>query len=74
MDTEAAIPLAYQLMDSLHKDLPGLLLQPLHHHGLDIFFQPEPTALSTFLGAEHTHGAYCALDSVVYGNGHHHAI
>jgi hypothetical protein len=32
------------VMDPLHKELPGLLLEQLHHRGLDIF-QPESTAL-----------------------------
>jgi hypothetical protein len=31
MGTEAHIPLTHQLMDPLCKELPGLLLEPLHH-------------------------------------------
>jgi hypothetical protein len=29
--------LAHQSMDPLRKELAGLLLEPLHHHGLDVF-------------------------------------
>jgi hypothetical protein len=42
---EAGIPLTYQLMDPLCKELPGPLLEPLHHHGLDVFVQPESKVL-----------------------------
>jgi hypothetical protein len=33
---EVGIPLMPQPMDSHHKELSGLMLESLHHHGLDI--------------------------------------
>jgi hypothetical protein len=45
MIAKAGIPLMHQLMDPLCKELPGLLLEPLPHCGLDIFVQPKSTAL-----------------------------
>jgi hypothetical protein len=35
--------------DLIHKNLPGLLLEPLHHKCLDISFQHQPTALQSFV-------------------------
>jgi hypothetical protein len=37
MDAEAGITFMQQLIDPLFKKFPGLLLEPLHHHSLDIF-------------------------------------
>jgi hypothetical protein len=37
MGIEAGNPLMNQLMDPLHKEFPGLLLEQLHHSGLDVF-------------------------------------
>jgi hypothetical protein len=37
MGIEAGISLMLKLMDQL----PGLLLEQLHHHSLDIFIQPQ---------------------------------
>jgi hypothetical protein len=34
---ETDVPLMPQPVDSHHKDLSGPMLDPLHHHGLDIF-------------------------------------
>jgi hypothetical protein len=49
---EASIPLTYPPMNPLHKDLPGLLVEPLHHHGLDVFLQSESTTLQHFLDGD----------------------
>jgi hypothetical protein len=50
MGTAEGIPLTHQPMDPLCKELPGLLLEPLHHYyGLYIFVQPESMALYHFL-------------------------
>jgi hypothetical protein len=46
---ETGIPLTHQPVDALRKELPGLLLETLHHSGLDVFFRPESTDLSVFL-------------------------
>jgi hypothetical protein len=40
MGVGAGIPLTHQLTDPLNKEIPGLL-EPPHHHGLDIFIQSE---------------------------------
>jgi hypothetical protein len=45
MGVEAGIPLTLQLMDSLRTELPGMLLELLHHHNLDVFIRPEYIAL-----------------------------
>jgi hypothetical protein len=37
MDTDAGIPLMHQLIGALGKELPGLLLEQLHHRGIAIF-------------------------------------
>jgi hypothetical protein len=37
MAIEAGIPLTQQPMDPLCNELPGLLLEPLHHYSLKIF-------------------------------------
>jgi hypothetical protein len=39
VDAEAGIPFMQQLMDHLCKELPGLLLEPLHHHSHVVFVQ-----------------------------------
>jgi len=40
-------------IDTLRKELPGLMLEPQRHHGLHVFARPEPTTLYRFLdGAE----------------------
>jgi hypothetical protein len=36
----SGIPFMYQSMDALCKEPPGLLLEALHHHDLDIFVTP----------------------------------
>jgi hypothetical protein len=41
MGTEAGIQLTHHPMELLHKELPGLLLEPLHCHNLYVFVQPE---------------------------------
>lgn len=40
MGTEEGISLMHQLMDSLCKQLPILLLKPIYHHGLNAFVWP----------------------------------
>jgi hypothetical protein len=45
MSVEASIPLTHQLMDPFCKELPGLLLESLHHHSLDVFVHPESLAI-----------------------------
>jgi hypothetical protein len=45
MGLETGIPLTYQLMDPLYKELSGLLLEPLHHLSLDVFIRPKTMAL-----------------------------
>jgi hypothetical protein len=37
MAIEAGIPLTLQLIDSIHKELLGLLPEPMHHHSIDAF-------------------------------------
>jgi hypothetical protein len=37
MGVEGGIILMHKLIDPLCKELCGLLLESLHHHGLDIF-------------------------------------
>jgi hypothetical protein len=37
MDAEASTPLMCQLIHPLHRELNGILLEPLHHHELHIF-------------------------------------
>jgi hypothetical protein len=37
MAIEAAIALAHLLTDPLSEELPGLLLEPLYHSGLEVF-------------------------------------
>jgi hypothetical protein len=34
---EASMPMMHQLLDPLWKELPGLLLEMLHHHSLNVF-------------------------------------
>jgi hypothetical protein len=46
--------LTQQLMDPLNKELSRLMLQPLHHCGLDVFVLPEFTPLSTILMGQNT--------------------
>lgn len=41
--------MTHQLMDPLCKGLPRPLLEPLHHHSLNIFVWPKTMALSAFL-------------------------
>lgn len=36
MTSEADVELTHESQDPLHKELPELLLEPLHHHNLDI--------------------------------------
>jgi hypothetical protein len=40
MVVEAGIPVMHQQMDSVRKELPELVLEPLHHHHCDFFIQP----------------------------------
>jgi hypothetical protein len=53
MDAETGNPLLHQLMDPLHKELPGLLLllllETLHHYSPDVFIQLKSMALQRFL-------------------------
>lgn len=37
------IPLTHQLMDAFRYELPGLLLEPLHHPIMDAFNRPQST-------------------------------
>jgi hypothetical protein len=54
MGNEAGIPLMQQPMDPLCRELPELLLEPLNHHGLDIFISPKSKALlHCVVGTEH---------------------
>lgn len=48
MGSNAHIPLTQQPMNTLQKDFLWLLLEPLHHHWLDIFVSPESKTFSTF--------------------------
>lgn len=42
VDTEEGILLRHQPVSRhLHRELPVLLLEPLQHHGLDVFIQPK---------------------------------
>jgi hypothetical protein len=43
MGIDTDIPLKFQLMEPLHKELPGSLLEPLHHYGLDVFLKLKST-------------------------------
>jgi hypothetical protein len=45
MAVEVGFTLMHQPMDPFRKELPGVLLKPLHHQGLDVFVRPESTAL-----------------------------
>jgi hypothetical protein len=59
MVLEAGMPSTHRPMNTLHKELPGLLLIALCHHVLDIFIKAKYTALHCFLeGVEHmeSHG------------------
>lgn len=49
MGSEAGIPLTNQLIHPHCKEILGLLLESLPHHGLHIFVQPRPLPFSTFL-------------------------
>jgi len=65
MTSEADVELTHESQDPLHKELPELLLEPLHHHNLDNVLWPEPTVLQRALeGTEHkdvTHTAALAI-------------
>jgi hypothetical protein len=37
MGVEVSMPLMHQLMDSFSKEFSGLLQEPLHHCGRDVF-------------------------------------
>jgi hypothetical protein len=44
----------HQLTDPFYRELPGLLLESLHHHSPDVFIPPESTVFQHFLErAEH---------------------
>jgi hypothetical protein len=55
-DIEAEVPLMHQLIDSLYKELPGLLQEPVDCDDLDIFLQSESTPVGS--SASPTH-CYC---------------
>jgi hypothetical protein len=42
---EIGISLTHHPMNPLREEIPGLLLEPLHHRSLDVFLRPETTAL-----------------------------
>jgi hypothetical protein len=46
---EARIPMTHQLMDHLYEECPGLLLEPLHQCGTDVFTGSKSMALQSFL-------------------------
>jgi hypothetical protein len=49
MGVEAGIPLMHLLMDTLHKELTGPLLELLHYLSLDIFIHPDLYPFSALL-------------------------
>jgi hypothetical protein len=49
MTSEAGIQLTHESTDPLHKEIPELLLEPLHHHDRDVLLRPESKALQCFL-------------------------
>lgn len=49
MSVEAGIPLTHQPMDPPHKELPGLLLELEHHHGLESLSDLNLWPFSVFL-------------------------
>lgn len=53
MDPEASIPLMHELMDCPWKELPGVLLEPVHRFGNDVFVWLESLSLYLSWGAKH---------------------
>jgi len=43
--TEPGIPFTHQLMDSINKEIPGLLQDLLQHCDLHVFIHPKSTTL-----------------------------
>jgi hypothetical protein len=53
-DTEAAVPLMHQLIDSLYRELSGLLQEPVYCDGLDIFLPSTSTPLGSSTSPTHS--------------------
>lgn len=58
MGNEKDIPMTHQSKDPLHKELPGLQLEPQHRCSLDVFTWTKSTACLALSRGGQTHGSH----------------
>jgi hypothetical protein len=60
----------HQPTDPLNKEFPGLLLEPLHYHSLDVFIQPNILPFSAFLRGPNTWNSHMTGLGCIGGSQH----